>query len=236
MSVIAAAVKHMLANGMPHEAIVAAIAEMETGRVVRSSRQERNARYYADHKDEIKAKASERRLKASEPTETRLKPTEPAAPTLPNPLGSNITPPKGGDDNYARDPHRMPAGFKLTEEDRQFARDLGWTDAEIADEEAGFVDYWSNPKLPGSKALKTNWSATWRNRIRDLSKRRGHGAHPNGAQHSFRVVNGSNGHVQASGRSAAQFLRADIERELREAGGEGERIRGLELLPQFGRG
>lgn len=61
-------------------------------------------------------------------------------------------------------------------------------------------------------------------------------ARPNGAQHSFRVVNGSNGHVQASGRSAAQFLRADIERELREAGSEGERIRGLERLPQFGRG
>ncbi len=31
MSVIAAALKHMLASGMPHEAIIAAVAEMEAG-------------------------------------------------------------------------------------------------------------------------------------------------------------------------------------------------------------
>jgi hypothetical protein len=160
-----------------------------------------------------------------------------AAPTEPNPVGSNTTPPKGGEDNstHARDPHRLPADFALSEADRQFVRDLGWSDAEISDEFSGFVDYWSNPKLPGSKALKSNWSATWRNRIRDLSKRRGHAQRPD-AQRSFRVVNGSNGHVQTARGSAAQFLRADIERELREAGGEGERIRSLEFLPQLGRG
>jgi hypothetical protein len=48
MSVIATALKHMLASGMPHEAIVAAIAEMEAcGTRVRSSGAERQARYRA---------------------------------------------------------------------------------------------------------------------------------------------------------------------------------------------
>lgn len=60
MSVIAAALKHMLAAGMPHDAIVHAVAEMEASAAPqKTARQLRNARYYA-------AKASEKRLKASE--------------------------------------------------------------------------------------------------------------------------------------------------------------------------
>lgn len=151
-------------------------------------------------------------------------------PTEPNPLGNNILPPSGGDDNYARDPHRLPADFALSEADRQFARDLGWSDPEVSDEFAGFVDYWSNPKLPGSKALKSNWSATWRNRIRDLSKRRGHGARasPGGGQQLALVpINGNRPHVLQTDRKPhpTDILRDRIaarearERERRSHGG-----------------
>jgi hypothetical protein len=75
--------------------------------------------------------------------------------------------------NSRRAAHRMPKGYRLAEEDRQFARDLGWSESEIDDGEAEHVDYWSNPKLPASKALKTDWAAVWRNRVRDIGKRRG---------------------------------------------------------------
>jgi hypothetical protein len=222
MSVIAAAVKHMLACGMPHATIVAAVAEMEAGLGIDEQAERRRAK----DRERKRAKAPRNSAESAETAERAEKPA-------PKDITQTPTPEDKGEG--ARDPHRLPGDFALSEADRQFARDLGWSDAEISDEFSGFVDYWGNPKLPGSKALKTNWSVTWRNRIRDLSKRRGHAQRPD-AQRSFRVVNGSNGHVQTARGSAAQFLRADIERELREAGGEGERIRSLEFLPQLGRG
>lgn len=51
MSVIATALKHMLAAGMPHDSIVAAVAEMEAlGEKVRSSGATRQERYRERHK------------------------------------------------------------------------------------------------------------------------------------------------------------------------------------------
>jgi hypothetical protein len=73
----------------------------------------------------------------------------------------------------AREPHRLPRDFRLSETAKDFARQHGWSDGEITDGEAEFIDYWSNPKLPASKALKLDWEAVWRNRVRDLGKRRG---------------------------------------------------------------
>ncbi|MBV2144219.1 DNA replication protein [Falsochrobactrum sp. TDYN1] len=63
MSVIATAVKHMLAANMSHEDIVLAIAEMEQSNApsaVTNKRQERNRRYYE------RLKASEKRLNKTE--------------------------------------------------------------------------------------------------------------------------------------------------------------------------
>jgi hypothetical protein len=77
--------------------------------------------------------------------------------------------------NIARGPHRLPANWRLSAADREFARELGWTEAEIDDGEIEFVDYWSNPKLPASRAVKRNWSVAWRNRVRDMGNRRGAG-------------------------------------------------------------
>ncbi|MBB4066774.1 hypothetical protein [Gellertiella hungarica] len=67
MSVIATAVKHLLAAGVTGDDLIAAIAEMEASMAPavstqRTARQERNRRYYE------KNKASEKRLKASEPS------------------------------------------------------------------------------------------------------------------------------------------------------------------------
>jgi hypothetical protein len=82
---IATAVKHMLASGMSHEAVVAAIAEMEKTKTT-DARKERNARYYAAQREKIKTSetsetseiktpvsAGAERLKASESVLKRLK-------------------------------------------------------------------------------------------------------------------------------------------------------------------
>lgn len=105
-------------------------------------------------------------------------PAPQAAPPAPRAGLTSFEPSKNhtltGDDDSARArSHRLPASFRLTEADRQFARDQGWAEGEINDGEAEFVDYWSNSRLPASKALKSDWSAVWRNRVRDMSRRRG---------------------------------------------------------------
>lgn len=97
MSVIATAVKHMLAANMPHDEIVAAIAEMEecaSSKVVTTKRQERNRRYYE------RLKASEKRLNKTNSDDSdggALSPQK-SSPTPPKKL-TPITPPsppKGG--------------------------------------------------------------------------------------------------------------------------------------------
>jgi hypothetical protein len=116
----------------------------------------------------------------------------------------NTPPPSGpnglnDDSAQARGPHRLPRDFRISETDRQFCRDHGWSEPEIDDGEAEFVDFWSNPKLAASKALKSDWSATWRNRVRDMGKRRGTGPpRSSSSPRPFTVVNGANSRVQGT--------------------------------------
>jgi hypothetical protein len=54
------------------------------------------------------------------------------------------------------DPDWMP--------DRDFAKQLGWSDAQIDTEAANFRDYWLG--CAGSRGVKRDWLATWRKWIR----------------------------------------------------------------------
>jgi hypothetical protein len=63
---------------------------------------------------------------------------------------------------------RLPPDWIPSFDDRKFATELGFTENEIDQEAAGFVDYWI--AVPGSKGTKTNWPATWRNRVRSVLK------------------------------------------------------------------
>lgn len=84
MSVIAEAVRHMLAAGMSHEAVVAAVEAMEAADSKKlTARQERNRRYY-------EKKASEKRLNASESVLLDVK-VSPSDGFPPDPL--SLTPP-----------------------------------------------------------------------------------------------------------------------------------------------
>lgn len=100
MSIIATAVKHLIAAGVSGDDLVRAIAEMEDSaapQVVLSKRQERNKRHYE------RLKASEKRLNASEPSysDGGADLSSPSGsspkPLSPNPLQSiPPSPPKGG--------------------------------------------------------------------------------------------------------------------------------------------
>jgi hypothetical protein len=66
---------------------------------------------------------------------------------------------------------RIDPNWKPSEPDSAFAKQLGFSDYEIDREAAQFRDYWTG--VPASKGVKTDWSATWRNRLRDRAERLG---------------------------------------------------------------
>lgn len=68
---------------------------------------------------------------------------------------------------------RLPEDWKPTVEDTSFAVSLGLSDSRIALEAAKFRDYWHARAGPGG--VKLNWSATWRNWIRNADDKHGAG-------------------------------------------------------------
>ena len=74
----------------------------------------------------------------------------------------------------AKPAKRSSAGSRISDDwspssdDEEFARSCGLDPTAAA---AEFLDYWRG--VPGAKALKTDWPATFRNRCRDLGERVG---------------------------------------------------------------
>jgi hypothetical protein len=66
---------------------------------------------------------------------------------------------------------RLDKTSRLSDDDRQFARDNGMTEARIDQSWAEFIDYWIS--VPGQRGVKLDWSATWRNRVRTISTKQG---------------------------------------------------------------
>lgn len=62
---------------------------------------------------------------------------------------------------------RLAADATLSDDDREFAVQLG---VEPLQAWAEFKDYWI--AVPGQRGTKLDWSATWRNRVRELAGRR----------------------------------------------------------------
>jgi hypothetical protein len=216
---VAALIRQMAAAGAPSEAIAIAVEAIEASQAKDAARKARDAARKARKRTGHSADIP-RTIQGQSEESPDLGSPLPLVPPHP-PINPNPAPER----DEARAAHRLPRDFRLTEADRQFARDHGWSDGEIEDGEAEYVDYWSNPKLPASKALKLDWSAVWRNRVRDLGKRRG-----NGARSSTNVTRFGGRNVPET-RDANLAATALHEWTL----AEDERDRGAPLL-QIGRG
>lgn len=59
---------------------------------------------------------------------------------------------------------RLSPDWTPNAENRDFAKQLGWSDAQIDSEAANFRDYWI--AKPGSGGCKLDWPATWRKWVR----------------------------------------------------------------------
>jgi hypothetical protein len=94
---------------------------------------------------------------------------------------------------------RMEPGAILTDEFRQAAIELGALADEIPNTWAEFVDYWIG--VPGSRGLKLDWLATWRNRVRDVLKK----GNRNGQRTGNSRTSGSDAILAAATRAARKL-------------------------------
>lgn len=96
---------------------------------------------------------------------------------------------------------RLFVGAPLVSEFQEAAIGLGMHPDAVAGAWAEFVDYWA--ALPGQRGCKTNWLATWRNRVRQLASK---------PQRNLQVINGKSQvrpGVSAVAGAIADFLEGD---------------------------
>lgn len=173
---VSAAIRELLAKGFTVEQALAAAEVFEaSAQPVRSKRQDRNARYYEANKEALLA---EKRLKASEPTETSYssEPSEiepdagiesPQTPKI-NKLPSQKATPSSAPKPKSVDPKAEPIGSSWEPTDRDFEIiGAGGLDRFYAERAVpAFRVYWQgrfeeNPRDP--KAKKKTWNRTFQN-------------------------------------------------------------------------
>jgi hypothetical protein len=169
MSVIATAVKHLMAAGVTGDALLAAIEDIEAQLAnepkPRSAGAIRQARY-----------EERKRQKASEMTKTDVSDENDASDTAEKTEASyRVTPvsPKGDTAPTGAKRNRgmkigedwaPPSLSELGPEFRTLAEQ--WTDASYRTEAAAFRSYWLAET--GVKASKSNWKRAWENRIAQI--------------------------------------------------------------------
>lgn len=87
----------------------------------------------------------------------------------PQPQPHKETEPNGSAKKVSRG-IRIPDAWAPSQDNLDFARDVGLTRAEAEAEAAKFRDYWISQ--PGQRGVKLDWDATWRNWVRKASEGR----------------------------------------------------------------
>ncbi len=78
-----------------------------------------------------------------------------------SPLITPLTPPSPKQPKAKRAGARLPSDWKLTDKNREYARDKGMSDPEIDFEDERFKNHWW--QASGPNAVKLDWDAAWRN-------------------------------------------------------------------------
>lgn len=95
-----------------------------------------------------------------------------------SPENTPLNPPKGETNGHRQDSlfpkekakgSRLPRDWALPREWGEWAVSQGLTREQVRFEADGFKDYWIG--VPGQKGVKSDWYATWRNRIRSFMQR-----------------------------------------------------------------
>ncbi len=164
MSIIAVAVRHLMAAGVTGEALVAAIAAMEAespATDTRSTGAKRQQRY--------RERVAERN-EASQSVTSDVIVTPSPFPAPPN--ENNLTPPTHTPGKQSR----TRKGTRISESWQPEALDAEtelmvrrWPNGSIEREMAKFRDFWA--AKAGAGGTKLDWQATWRNWLRSADER-----------------------------------------------------------------
>ncbi|WP_416463986.1 hypothetical protein [Sphingomonas sp. VDB2] len=191
MSVIASALKHMLAAGMPADAIVAAVAEMEASMAVpRDPVAEKRREYDRDRKRAERAAA---KLSTGHPPESAD--YADIADNSPSPAPSPFLPPNP---QPTPAPTHTPANTAPARKGTRLSEDwepepligkavdmvAGWPPGAIDRELQKFLNFWISK--PGKDGLKISWQRTWINWLIQADDRIGRYERSNRHQHSER--------------------------------------------------
>lgn len=187
MSVIASALKHMLAAGMPADAIVAAVAEMEASLAHDPVAEKRRAY------DRERKRVSRSNMSTGHPPESAdiadkadtppslspspLLPPDPQQPPAPIPTPAMGTPARKGTrlaEDWEPEPIIGNAGSMVE----------NWPPGAMDRELEKFRNYWL--AKPGKDAAKTNWQRTWINWLMTADERIGRHGTGNGSSASGR--------------------------------------------------
>lgn len=167
MSVIAAAVKHLMAAGITGDALLVAIAELEaeircepkprSSGAIRQERYRRNKASQVTESYACDGDGEEDKNPPQTPHKNSYTPVTPKGVTAPKGAvrnrGSRI------DENWT-----APAKSELPPETRKLAEQ--WTEASYRAEAEAFVNFWLAET--GAKASKSNWNRAWANRITQI--------------------------------------------------------------------
>ena len=198
MAVIAAALRELISAGLEGEALVAAIARIEESMPATTSSPSE-----ADERRREKARARTQRWRGNQnrdvtehhetsqsvterhetsqeppPSPEEMSPTPPKTQPLPT---SQKEPPKG----VSKKGSELPDDWRLSDEYRSAAEQIGLVGAEVGREAEKFRDYWRAKS--GTDRLKRDWLATWRNWCRNCVERRSSRAPPRQAEQTTNV-------------------------------------------------
>lgn len=178
MSVIASALKYMLASGMAHDDILAAVDDMESKLIARTSEEvrrhpqdetsERRREYDRDRK--AKKRAEEKAKRPGSPQTSVGHPPEVPNGAYIEPTLSISTEQKEelggvGAREKSKRGTRMSRDWCLPHELYLFAKSEGMLHDAIGREAQKFRDHFL--AAAGSRGVKLDWDATWRNWIRN---------------------------------------------------------------------
>ena len=197
MNEVATALKAMLAAGVPDDVIVDAIAKMVDAIPRAETPEERRKRVSREASARFRAKNGDGKtspdvtgrhqvevtrsdVNASPVTEIRHRTSPPRVRVEDITLTTVLEDTQEAKASFVSDAEprkpkalpkgsRLPADWTPSDLDRQFAIREGLTAPEIDRAADEFRDYWAG--ATGRSATKLDWSATWRNRIRQLADR-----------------------------------------------------------------
>lgn len=166
MSVIAAALKHMLAAGLPHDRIVAAVAEMEAAIPKAESPEERRRRVSRESSARFRAKRGDE--KASPNVTERHQPPHASGDEIASPVtenGHETSPPRAR--GLDKPLNVVPTGYAAAAVVAACAPEIDdWPSGSVSDQAKLLIEHVSSPWLDNHKSLALNTTvgrlAAWR--------------------------------------------------------------------------